>query len=380
MASLFIHAGRFAASPLRLRFARALLALILVPTALLTLAGWGGWALARQGEAEDSLESRHLKNIRQLTVEGSAEAEFSRAGEAYFAPDGRSISFQAVRGSNPFYQIYAQALDGGKPRRVSTGRGRTTCSFFRPDGKKILFASSHLDPKVAETEEAERKKLAEEAADPSKRRRRYEWVFDEHMDIFEADLDGSHLKRLTDTPGYDAEGSYAPDGRSIVFCSTRGGDPDLYIMNADGSGVRQLTHAPGYDGGPFFSPDGKRVIFRSDRKQKDLLQIYVINADGTHERALTDNHGVNWCPYWHADGRHIVYAFADYSNPTVRPNFDLYLMDVEDGKTERITFAPAADVLPVFSPDGKRLMWTSARRNGTKDSQVFIADFVLDPK
>jgi Tol biopolymer transport system component len=324
-------------------------------------------------------ESRHVRNIRQLTFDAEGERGFERAGEAYFSPDAHTIIFQAVRGRNPFYQIFTQPLAAGAPRMVSTGRGRTTCAFFRPDGKMIIFASSHLDPQVDATEEAERKRIAEESSDPSKRRRRYEWVFDEHMEIFEADPDGSNLKRLTDAAGYDAEGSYSPDGRQIVFCSTRDGDPDLYIMNADGSGVRQLTDAPGYDGGPFFSPDGQRVIFRSDRKEKDLLQLYVINADGSGERALTDNSGVNWCPYWHPDGRHVVYAFADYSNPNARPNFDLYLLNVDTGKTQRITFSPAADVLPVFSPDGKRLMWTSARRSGTKDSQIFIADFALEP-
>jgi Tol biopolymer transport system component len=325
------------------------------------------------------LEGRRLHNIRQLTFDvGTDGSGFQRAGEAYFSPDGRTIIYQAVRGDNPFYQIYSQPLSGGAPHRVSTGRGRTTCAYFRPDGKKVIFASSHLDPNVDATEETERKKLADEAADPSKRRRRYEWVFDEYMDIFEANPDGTALKPLTNAPGYDAEGAYSPDGKQIVFCSTRGGDPDLYIMNSDGSGVRQLVKAPGYDGGPFFSPDGRRVIFRSDRKEKDLLQLYVINTDGTGERALTDNSGVNWCPYWHPDGRQVVYAFADYSNPNARPNFDLYLMDVETGKINQITHAPAADVLPVFSPDGKKLMWTSARRDGSKDSQIFIADLVKD--
>lgn len=336
-------------------------------------------ALLPPGAPEDwkDAEAVALRNVRQITIDGDAPTGFLRAGEAYFSPDGRQTIFQAVRGDNPFYQIFTQPVADGPARLVSTGRGRTTCAYFHPDGKKILFASSHLDPDVAATEQAERDRLAAEAKDPSTRRRRYEWVFDKHMDIFEADRDGSKLRRLTDTDGYDAEGSYSPDGRQIVFCSTRDGDPDLYIMDADGKNVRQLTNAPGYDGGPFFSPDGRRVIFRSDRKEKDLLQIYVINSDATGEKALTDNTGVNWCPYWHSDGHHIIYAFADYSNPAVRPNFDLFLMSVDAAKPRRITFAPAADVLPVFSPDGRQLMWTSARRDGTKDSQIFIADFVM---
>jgi Tol biopolymer transport system component len=335
------------------------------------------WFIPSQSDDWVAAESRYLKNIKQLTTDLSGDGRgFVRAGESYFSPDAKTIIYQAVRGDNPFYQIYTQLLERGEPRLVSPGRGRTTCAYFRPDGKKIIFASGHLDPDVLASEDAERKKIAEEAADPSKRRRRYEWVFDEYMDIFESDPDGSNLKQLTDAPGYDAEGSYSPDGKQIVFCSTRGGNPDLYIMNSDGTGVRQLVQAPGYDGGPFFSPDGKKVIFRSDRKEKDLLQLYVINTDGTGERALTDNGGVNWCPYWHPDGNRIVYAFADYSNPNARPNFDLYLMNIDTGKTDRITHAPAADVLPVFSPDGKKLMWTSARRDKAKDSQIFIADFV----
>ena len=151
------------------------------------------------------------------------------------------------------------------------------------------------------------------------KRRRYLWDFDPNMDIFEANPEGSGLKRLTDAKGYDAEGSYSPDGKQIVFCSNRSGadNLELYIMDADGKNVRQLTHTPGcYNGGPFFSPDGKRVIFRSDRKKKDHLQLYVINADGTGERALTDDlNWVQWAPFWHKDGKHIIYTAADHSDP-----------------------------------------------------------------
>src|SRR5581483_5461037 len=188
-------------------------------------------------------------------------------------------------GGNPFYQIYTMNLETGRTRRVSPGVGKTTCSYFRPDGKKIIFASTHLDPEARKHYAEERKQRETERA--QKKRRRYQWDFDPSMSIFEANLDGSGLRRLTDAPGYNAEGSYAPDGKQIVFCSNRSGPQnlELYIMDADGRNVRQLTHAPGcYNGGPFFSPDGKRVVFRSDRKKKDHLQLYVINADGTGER------------------------------------------------------------------------------------------------
>lgn len=326
-------------------------------------------------DAETSSESKYLANVRQVT------SGFVRAGEGYFSPDMRRIGYQAVSKEYPFYQIYTQPLSGGPPQRVSTGRGRTTCLHFAPDRPKLIFASSHLDPKLDATEAAERKRLAEQAA--SGRRPRYQWDFDPHMDIFEADLDGQNLRRLTDAPGYDAEGSYSPDGRLIVFTSTRDGDPDLYLMNADGTNVRQLTNAPGYDGGPFISPDNQWVIFRSDRKKTDYLQIYAIRIDGTGEVALTDTEGVNWGPYWYPTGLYLIWAAADHSNPNVRPNYDLWMMkyQIVDGKlgpgpSWRITDHPAADVLPVFSPDGQKLMWTS-NRTDDHSSQLWIGDLRL---
>jgi Tol biopolymer transport system component len=315
-------------------------------------------------------ESAYLRNIRQVTF------DFVRAGEGYFSPDGKQIIFQAEeRGENPFYQIFVMDLETGRYRRVSPGIGRTTCAFFRPDGRKIIFASSHLDPQAKERYVEEFRKREEEAR--TRQRRRYEWVFDEYMDIFEANPDGSELKRLTDTPGYDAEGSYSPDGKQIVFCSQRDGNLELWIMDADGANPRKLTNAPGcYNGGPFFSPDGKRVIFRADRQRKDELQIFVIDADGTGERQLTDIAGVAWAPYWHPDGKHIIYTAAEHK-PMQRPNYDLWLMNLETGKTTRITHAPGQDVLPVFSPDGKKLLWTSTRDGRMAGAQLFIADFIM---
>jgi Tol biopolymer transport system component len=318
------------------------------------------------------VESRYLANVRQVT------RDFVRAGEGYFSPDGKTVIFQAEEkdSGNPFYQIFTQDLATGKVTRVSPGVGKTTCSFFRPDGKKIIFASSHLDPD-AKAKYADEYRQREEDRKAGVRRR-YKWDFDPYMTIFEADPNGGNLKRLTHAKGYNAEGSYSHDGRHIVFCSNRSGEDnlELYVMDADGQNVRQLTHAPGcYNGGPFFSPDGARVIFRSDRKKKDHLQLYVIDADGKNERALTDDlNWVNWGPYWYKDGKHIIYAGADHGNPAERPNYDLYWLNIETGKKVRITHAPGADVLPVFSPDYGRLMWTSTR-DGRQPAQLYIAGF-----
>lgn len=316
-------------------------------------------------------ESKHLGEIHQVTF------GLPQAGEGYFSPDGQWIVYQAHPIGYPFYQIYVQKLGEKTPRRISPGRGRTTCSFFSRDGKRILFASSHTDPHIDETE----LKAREEAAAGT--RRRYEWVFDPHMDIYVCDFDGTHLQRLTDAPGYDAEGSYSSDGRQIVFTSTRDGDPDLYIMDADGGNVRQLTNADGYDGGPFFSPDDRWVIFRSDRQKKDMLQIYAISADGKHEVQLTDDlNTVNWAPYFHPSGRYFIWTRADYSRGPSGASFQLFTMEIDTSATSfqggavtQITAHPKADVLPVFSPDGKKLMWTSTR---TEDgsSQLFLADWL----
>lgn len=332
-------------------------------------------SLAAAQETSTSIEPQFLKNVRQVT------SGFVKAGEGYFSPDGKQIIYQAVPKNYPFYQIYRQPLEGGEPKLVSTGRGRTTCAYFHPDGKKILFASSHQDPKLSETE-AEAIRQAEEDR-KSGTRRRYSWDFDPYMEIYEADLDGQNLKQLTDAYGYDAEGAYSRDGKQIAFCSMRDGDAELYVMNSDGSNVRRLTNAKGYDGGPFISPDGKWIVYRTDRKKAEYLQIHVIGIDGQNDTALTDTNGVNWGPYWHPTEPYIIWSGADHSDPTKRPNYDLYLAryHVKDGKFNidepiRVTDSRAADVLPVFSPDGKKLMWTSTRTDD-HSSQLFIADFVL---
>lgn len=317
-------------------------------------------------------ESKYFTNIRPVT------STFVRAGEGYFSPDGKQIIYQAEEKDtgNPFYQIFVQDLASGSFRRVSPGVGRTTCAYFRPDGKKILFASSHDDPDVKKHVSAEYRQREEDARKGI--RRRYSWDFDPHMKIYEANPDGSGLKCLTpDATAYTAEGSYSADGKSIVFSRGHAGNVQLYTMNADGSGVKQLTHAPNcYNGGPFLSPTGKQVIFRADRQEKDRLQLFVINTDGSGERQLTSNDKwVYWAPYWYKDGQHIIYTAADHSDPMSRPNYDLYWMNIATGKTTRLTFAPGQDVLPVFSPDGTKVMWTSSR-DGRQPTQLWIADFV----
>jgi len=314
-------------------------------------------------------ESLFIQNLKQLTDEG-------QSGEGYFSPDGKRIIFQAIRGEHPFYQIYIKDLASGEEKKVSTGKGRTTCAFFHPTENKIIYASSHLDPNRDAEADAEMKKILEARKNPGARRS-YSWAFDPFMDIFELNLDTNELKALTKVPGYDAEGSYSSDGKQIVFTTCRNGPGgDIYIMNADGSDVKQITNSPGYDGGPFFSPDNKRIIFRAEVRKRHYLQLFVINADGTGEWQLTDNDSVNWGPYWNPNGKHIVYSTSTFGG---HMNYEIALLNVDTGKSKRVTFMWGADVLPVFSPDGKKMMWTSKRgknKDGELSSQLWIADWV----
>ena len=331
-------------------------------------------------------ENRFLSEPVRIT------SGLKKAGEGYFSDDMSRICYQGIPTDKPFYQIFIQPFLRSAPRisepiRVSTGHGRTTCAWFTPDGKKLLFASSHLDPEVDETEAKAMAQVREDAR--TGRRRRYQWDFDPHMDLFIADLEHpTPLIQLTDTPGYDAECSFSPDGKQLLFVSDRDGDPDIYIANADGSHVKQLTDQPGYDGGPFFSPDSKWIAYRTDRQEKDLLQIHVMRADGTGDVALTKGRSVHWAPYWHPTKPWLIWTGADHSDPTARPNYDLWIVKFETDKTfqrssdlVRITDHPGADVLPVFSPDGNSLMWTASREGeaGKKPtSQLYVSTLKIE--
>ncbi len=331
-------------------------------------------------EANPVEESRFLSNTRQLTYDGK------RAGEGYFSEDGTALIFQSERESdNPFYQIYLLDLLTGNTHRVSPGVGKTTCAFFRPGTDEVLYASTHHDAFAQAKQEEELKFRA------SGEERRYSWDYDEAMDIFSANRDGSNLKQLTDAPGYDAEASYSPDGKRIVFCSLRDAYPksrlsakdlkqlevdpsyfgEIYIMNADGSNQVRLTDAPGYDGGPFFTPDGQHIVWRHFTPDGSQADIYTMRIDGSNILRLTDFKSMSWAPYFHPSGAYVIFA----SNKLGFSNFELYLVDAR-GRHEpvRVTTTDGFDGLPVFSPDGNQLCWTS-NRNSQEVSQLYLADW-----
>ena len=317
-------------------------------------------------------EEKHLHNIRQLTFGGEN-------AEAYFSADGKKLIFQSTRDGYPCDQIYEMNLDGTGLRKLSTGKGRTTCSYFLPDGKRFIYSSTHeANPDCPPKPDYSRG---------------YVWAIYPSYDIFSAKADGSDLKNITHSPGYDAEATIAPNGKRIVFTSMRDGDLDIYTMDVDGKHVKRLTNETGYDGGPFWSYDSQWIVYRAHhpKSEKEIadyrallkenlirpttLEIWVMKADGTGKQQVTHNGKANFAPYFFPDGKRIIYA-SNLDDPKGR-NFDLYVVNVDGTKTERITNYGEFDGFPMFTPDGKRLVFASNRNGKVRgETNIFIADWV----
>lgn len=323
-------------------------------------------------------EGDFLSNTRQLIYEGK------RSGEGYFSQDGRYLIFQSERlDDNPFYQIFMLDFETGDIEQVTNGTGKTTCAFIQSDKNgKVLYSSTHLDPKAIDKQKEEFDLRA------SSKKRRYAWDYDTTMDVFVADFDGSNPVQLTDEVGYDAEASFSPDGSKIMFASNRhaysddltdkekkqlGFDPsyfcELYIMDADGSNVKRLTNYDGYDGGPFFSPDGERVIWRRFTPDGHQADVFTMKLDGTDLRKITSFESMSWAPYFHPSGEYIAFA----SNKYGYGNFEVFIVDkLGEKEPVRVTDTDGFDGLPVFHPGGDKLVWTSGRTNNGK-AQLFMA-------
>jgi Tol biopolymer transport system component len=326
-------------------------------------------------------QEKHFKNLRQLTFGGDN-------AEAYWSSDNSKLVFQANNSAwgtgcdQIFFMDTNNVYDSlSTPPLLSTGKGRTTCSYFLPGDQSVVYASTHLvDDKCPPT--------PERRADG-----KYVWPIYESFDIFTADLEGNILSQLTDTPGYDAEATVSPAGDKIVFTSIRTGDLELYTMNIDGSDVQQVTDGLGYDGGAFFSPDGTKLIFRASRPQTDEakaeykallaeglvqpteMELYICNVDGSELTKITELGNANWAPFFHPSGEKVIFASNHLS--TRGFPFNLYMVNIDGSGLEQITFDDTFDSFPMFSYDGKKLVFASNRNNGgTRDTNLFIADWV----
>lgn len=331
---------------------------------------------------ETPFVDRHMKNVTQLTFDGDN-------GEAYFSWDGLKLIYQSNRGIYGCDKIWIMNTDGSDKHMVSPDHGAHTCSFFFPGNQKIVFAStSHLQgdcppkPKTPDRLQGVG----------------HVWPLYPY-DIFVANIDGSGLKKITDNPKYDAEPIVSSDGKQIVFGSQRDGDFDIYIMNSDGSNVRRLTDRMGYDGGPWFSPDGSKIVWRAWYPETDEemarwqecmvnnyilpfpLDLWVMDADGKNKRRILRNGATNWSPSWHPDGKRIIFAsnMDDWHEDIKKfgHNFELYLINVDGTGLERISYNNVFDSFPMFSPDGKKLVFASNRNpQKPRATDIFIADWV----
>jgi Tol biopolymer transport system component len=328
-------------------------------------------------DASSSDHETHLEEIRQLTFGGEN-------AEAYWSPEGDELILQSTRDPYGCDQIFRLAIEGtADPILVSTGKGRTTCSYFTADGQRVLYSSTHL---------------ASPACPPvPDHSQGYVWPLYDSMDIFSAKIDGSDLRRLTRSGSYDAEATVCSRDGSIIFTSTRDGDLDLYSMDADGSNVQRLTDTPGYDGGAFFSADCTKIVWRASRPvpgeeledyqrllsqnlvRPSKLEVFVANADGSDARQVTELGAASFAPFFFPSGERILFS-TNHGDPSGR-EFDIWAVNVDGSDLEQITFSPGFDGFPMFSPDGSRLAFAS-NRNQQKpgETNVFVANWVESPK
>jgi Tol biopolymer transport system component len=337
--------------------------------------------LPRTGDTILYPEETHFKNIQQLTFGGDN-------AEAYWSYDGKYIVFQhrspdeGIQCDQIFLgKVPQKTGDKFKTKMISSGKGRTTCSFFTKDGKHIIYASTYLSADTCPP-----------VPDRSKYGNRYIWAVYSSYDIFMADLNGKIIKRLTSTPGYDAEATLSPDGKKMIFTSMRDGDLDLYIMDLATQKVKRITHELGYDGGAWFSPDGKKIIWRASRPKtkeeineyKSLLkenlviplqmEVFIANTDGSDVKQVTSLGQANWAPNYLHNGR--VIFCSNHQYPKGFP-FNMYTMNADGSHIEKVSHDNSFDAFPMFSPDGKKIVFCSTRNNGGgRDINIFIADWV----
>jgi Tol biopolymer transport system component len=362
--------------------------LFILPTILIFTASF---PQQKYNSSKDTLRfagENHLQNIRQLTFGGNN-------AEAYWSFDNKQLTFQSdwrEINSQPCDQIFKMNADGSTLENgkhyslLSTGKGRTTCSYFLKDGR-IIFASTH----------ASGDKCPESEMFASGR---YVWPLYKSYEIYIANKDGSNPKVLIGGEGYDAEATVSPDGKYIIFTSTRSGDLELWRFEINTKKYLQLTNTIGYDGGAFFSRDSKHIVWRASRPQgeesetyKKLLSdgyvepkelnIFMADIDGKNAKQVTKLPGANWAPFFHPDGKKILFCSNHHSIDKGGRIFSVFMINIDGTGLEKIINSNTFDAFPMFSFDGKKIAFCSNRqsdRKPTHNTNVFVADWIEKPE
>ncbi|MBU1023606.1 hypothetical protein KKB99_04870 [bacterium] len=316
---------------------------------------------------------KHFANMRMLTVVGEN-------AEAYWNSDGTKLVLQIHVGDGNCDQIYVMDLETCETELVSTGKGVTTCAYWKyPENDKIIYGSTHL--------------AHNECPKSVERSKGYIWRLHPEYDVFEANPDGTEIKQLTFEPVYDAEATFAHDGSSIIYTSLSTGDLELWTMDPDGSNKKQMTNHLGYDGGAFFSWDGTKIVWRAYYPETDVekdvylaglkensirpmpLQIRMMDRDGSNVIQITDNGNANFCPFFMPGDERIIFA-SNYQGSSIM-DFNLWIVDVDGNNLEQLTFYEGFDAFPMFSPDGTKLVFGSNRnQRNDGDTNIFLCDWV----
>jgi TolB protein len=313
----------------------------------------------------------HLSGIKQLTPGGEN-------AEAYWSPDSKQIIFQSTRDKLGCDQIFIMNADGSNQHMVSTGKGRTTCGYFLADNQHILYASTH--------------EAGSACPAPADRSKGYVWAVYPTYKIYLATLDGKIVKTLAGAPGYNAEATVNRKTGRIVYTSMQSGDLDVWTMNPDGSDKKQITKSEGYDGGPVFSPDGKMILWRGNhpatpeaqKQYRDLLrdnltspmkmELFVSDAEGKNTRKVTNYGCASFAPTFTPDGKKIL--FSSNKHDCDGRKFELYLMNVDGTGLEQVTNFGWFTAFPEFSPDGKKIVFVSDKDAKARyEFNIFTAEW-----
>jgi TolB protein len=288
------------------------------------------------------------------------------AAEWYFAPDGKYLIGNAKGPGDAAHHVYISSFDGSDIREINK-KGEDACSYFFPDGKRVLWTSTRDWPDLP-------KGVWHDAND-----------YPQGAEIYSSDTHGGDVRRLTNNKYYDAECVVAPNGRWILFGRQIDGKMDLWTMALDGSNQKQITFTDDWqEGGAQILPDSDTIITRAWKREDQgkgrgmmPMQIFMLKRDGSGLKQITTGEETHWAPYPAPDGRHFVYVRV-LTEPSGRPNWDIFLRDIQTGEERRLTYDPGFDGFPSISADGHWMTFSSSRGVESKPGVRVLFQHIMD--